>query len=200
MSKALNNITYGLYAITTNFYGSDNVCIVNTVQMVTETPTRICVAINKNNYTHSIIEDTKEFNVSVLTTKTPFKIFKKFGMQSGRDVNKFDGCDFTKRQDNGILTLTQYTNSIICAKVVSTVDLGSHTLFIADVTCSETISDEESATYAYYHSNIKNAPATNTAKGYVCTICGYVHEGSELPEDFVCPLCNHGAKFFEKLT
>lgn len=199
MSNALYKISYGLYAISTNFNGKDNACIVNTVQMVTETPTRIALAVNKNCFTHEVIAQTGEFNVSVLTVEAPFELFKKLGMQSGREIDKLDGISYIKREENGIISLTEYTNAVICAKVVSSVDLGTHTLFIADVTKSESISDVESATYAYYHSNIKTGTNTSATKGYVCTICGYVHEGSELPEDFICPLCNHGAKYFEKI-
>ena len=198
MGNELNKISYGLYAISTNFYGQDNVCIVNTVQMVTETPTRISVAINKSTFTHSVITDTGEFNVSVLTTDCPFEVFKRFGMQSGRDQNKLLDCNYVSRCANGILALNDYTNTVICAKVVSSVDLGTHTLFIADVVTSLAVSDKESATYAYYHTNIKNSQ--NQSKGYVCTICGYVHEGADLSEGFVCPLCNHGVQYFEKIT
>jgi len=199
MSNPLNKITYGLYAICTDFYGKDNACIVNTVQMVTETPTRISVAINKNCFTHDTIMQTNEFNVSVLTQKAPFELFQKLGMQSGKEADKLDGISYVKRASNGIVYLTEYSNAVLCAKVHSTIDLGTHTLFIADVTSSESINDDESATYAYYHSNIKPGKKQDNAKGYVCTICGYVYEGSELPEDFVCPLCNHGAQYFEKI-
>ena len=198
MSNPLYKISYGLYAICTNFYGKDNACIVNTVQMVTETPTRISVAINKSNFTHDTILQTGEFNVSVLTQTSPFELYQKLGMQSGKEMDKLDGISYLKRADNGIVYLTQYSNAVICAKVISTVDVGTHTLFIADVTYSESINNEESATYAYYHSNIKPGNKQDS-KGYVCTICGFVHEGAELPEDFVCPLCNHGAQYFEKI-
>lgn len=197
MSNPLYKISYGLYAICTNFYGKDNSCIVNTVQMVTETPTRISVAINKNNFTHDVVLQTGEFNVSVLTKNAPFELFQKLGMQSGKEIDKLDGISYVKRSPNEIVYLTQYSNAVISAKVVSTVDLGTHTLFIADVTYSESINDDESATYAYYHSNIK--PGINESKGYVCTICGYVHKDGNLPEDFLCPLCNHGAQYFEKI-
>lgn len=199
MSNALHKLTYGLFAISTNFYGKDNACIVNTVQMVTETPTRISVAINKSNFTHDVITQTGEFNVSVLTIDAPFELFQKLGMQSGRDNDKLEGLSYIKREDNGITSLSEYTNAVICAKVVSSVDLGTHTLFIADVVRSESVSDVESATYAYYHSNIKTGMNQSANKGYVCTICGYVYEGDVLPEDFVCPLCNHGAQYFEKI-
>lgn len=199
MSNALHKLTYGLFAISTNFYGKDNASIVNTVQMVTETPTRISVTINKSNFTHDVITQTCEFNVSVLTVEAPFELFQKLGMQSGREIDKLDGISYVKREDNGIVSLSEYTNAVICAKVVSSIDLGTHTMFVADVIKSEVISDVESATYAYYHSNIKSGIDKNTSKGYVCTICGYVYEGSELPEDFVCPLCNHGAQYFEKI-
>ena len=176
-----------------------NGCITNTCIQVANNPVRIAISVLNSNYTCDLIKESGIFTLSLLDQTCSFETIRHFGFQSGRDVDKLDDISYVKREENGIISLTEYTNAVICAKVVSSVDLGTHTLFIADVTKSESISDVESATYAYYHSNIKTGTNTSATKGYVCTICGYVHEGSELPDDFICPLCNHGAKYFEKI-
>jgi flavin reductase (DIM6/NTAB) family NADH-FMN oxidoreductase RutF len=197
-NKAMFNLTYGLFILTAKDGSKDNGCIVNTVSQVTTDPNRIVVAVNKNNYTHDIIKKTGEFNVSILTEKTTFDTFKHWGFQSGRNVDKTEGINF-KRAQNGIIYIAEDTNAVISAKVVSTTDLGTHTLFLADVTDCEVLSDTPSVTYTYYQNNIKPAPAPQKKKGFVCNICGYIYEGDTLPADFICPLCKHPASDFSPL-
>lgn len=202
--KAVNNISYGLYILSAKQSSKDNACIINTLSQLTSDPLRVSITVNKQNYTHDIILAEGQFTVSLLTQKVPFEYFKRFGFQSGRDVEKFDGFDACARGENGIYYITKYTNAYISGKVISTLDLGSHTLFIADVTAAEVLDDTPSLTYAYYHSDVKPKPAAPSSSsgvktGWRCKICGYVYEGEELPADFVCPICKHGIEDFEKI-
>jgi len=194
---ALHRLTYGLFVLSTQIDGRDNGCIINTVMQVAENPTQISIAVNKKNFSCDTIMRTGEFNVSILTTQTPFSIFERFGFASGRDTDKFAGFEFSARAENGLMHLTKYVNAVLSAKVIASVDLSTHMLFIAQVTQAQKLSNAESVTYQYYFDHIKPRPAAK--KGYVCKICGYVYEGDELPEDFVCPLCKHGAQDFEPL-
>lgn len=198
-NAAMFQLTYGLFVLTAKDGEKDNGCIINTVQQVTSTPNRISIAVNKNNYTHDMIIKTGEFNVSILSEEVPFDIFKHFGFQSGRDTDKFAEFHVYNRSENGIAYLNKYANAFLSGKVVQTVDLGSHTLFIADVTDGEVLSSVPSVTYAYYHKNIKPQPQATKAKGWRCKICGYIYEGEELPADFICPICKHGAADFERI-
>ncbi len=200
-TNAMFKIGYGLYVLTAKENGFDNGCIINTVSQVTSEPNRITVAVNKANKTHDMILATGEFNVSVLSTSASFEIFKHFGFRSGKDTDKFDGYNAAKRAANEIYYVTDSTNAYISAKVVSATDLGTHTLFLADVTDCEVLSEVPSATYDYYHKHIKPKPAPKkTAKVYYrCKICGYIYEGDELPADFICPLCKHPASDFERV-
>ncbi len=205
--KAMYNLTYGLFVLTAKEGDKDNGCIVNTVVQVTTEPNRITVAVNKSNYTHDMIIRTGEFNVSMLTEKSTMETFKHWGFRSGRDTDKMEGLKGQgddveieyRRSANGIVYITKGTNAFISAKVVNTIDLGTHTLFIADVTDGEVLSDDNSVTYAYYQKNIKPAPAPAAKKGYICTVCGYIYEGDVLPDDFICPICKHPASDFKKL-
>lgn len=199
-SNPLFNITYGLYILTAEENGKDNGCVINTLMQQTDTPKRISVTVNKQNYTHGMIKRTKKFNVSILTTETPFEVFRHFGFQSGADNEKFFKNPNETRSDNGVLYLTGCTNGYFSGAVVEEVDMGTHTMFIAEITQSEALSDAESLTYAYYHANIKPKPQPKEEKkGWRCKICGYVYEGEELPEDYVCPVCKHGREDFEKI-
>ena len=195
---ALFNIGYGLYVVTSNDGKKDNGLIVNTVTQVANTPDKIAVAINKNNYSHHVIKKTGKMNVNCLTVDAPFKVFEVFGFQSGRNVDKFDGCEVL-RSDNGLVILPRYINSYMSLKVEQYVDLGTHGMFICSIDEASVISDRETMTYTYYHQNVKPKPKTEGKKGYVCKICGYVYEGEELPDDFVCPWCKHGASDFEPI-
>ncbi len=196
---ALFKIGYGLYVVTCNDGKKDNGLIVNTVSQVTDTPNRIAVTINKANYSHHIIKQTGKMNVNCLTVDAPFKVFEVFGFQSGRNVDKFADCE-PLRSDNGLVFLPRHINAFMSLKVEQYVDLDTHGMFICSVSEARVISDRETMTYSYYHQNVKPKPQTEGKKGYVCKICGYVYEGEELPEDFVCPLCKHGAQDFEPIA
>jgi len=194
-------LSYGLFILTTKDDNKDNGCVINTAVQLTERPLRISIAVNKANFSHDIIAKTSEFNVSILTESTPFSVFEQFGFHSGKDTDKFASCECNDRSANGIRYLPKYTNGVISAKVSGTFDYGTHSLFVADVTEARVLSNEPSVTYQYYFDQIKPKPQTATTprKGFVCKICGYVHEGETLPDDFICPLCKHGASDFERL-
>ena len=195
---ALFRIGYGLYVVTSNDGKKDNGLIVNTVTQVTSTPNRIAVTINKQNYSHHVIKQTGIMNINCLTVDAPFAVFEKFGFQSGRNVDKFAGCE-PLRSDNGLVFLPRYINAMMSLKVEQYVDLDTHGMFICAVTEARVLSDRETMTYTYYQNNVKPKPETEGKRGYVCKVCGYVYEGEELPEDFVCPLCKHGAADFEPI-
>ena len=195
---ALFNIGYGLYVITSNDGKKDNGLIVNTVTQVTNTPNRIAVTINKENYSHHVIKQTGIMNINCLSTEAPFAVFEKFGFVSGRNVDKFEGCE-PLRSDNGLIFLPRNINSFMSLKVEQYVDLDTHGMFICSVTEARVISDKETMTYTYYLENVKPKPQIDGNSGYVCKICGYVYEGDTLPDDIICPLCKHGAADFEKI-
>ena len=195
---ALFNIGYGLYVVTSNDGKRDNGLIVNTVTQVTNTPNRVAVCINKDNYSHHIIKQTGKMNVNCLSVEAPFSVFESFGFRSGRNVDKFEGTEVL-RSDNGLVFLPRYINSFLSLKVEQYIDMDTHGMFICSVTEARVISDKETMTYTYYQNNVKPKPKTEGRKGWVCKVCGYVYEGDELPEDFVCPLCKHGAADFEPI-
>lgn len=192
------DLTYGLFVITAKDGVRDNGCIVNTVTQVTSEPNRISVAVNKNNFTHDMILKTKNFNVSVLAENSKFETYRHWGFQSGRDTDKTESFEY-RRSANGIIYIAEEITAFLSAKVESAVDLGTHTLFIAEVTDGEKISEENPATYAFYQKNIKPRPDSQKKKGYICTVCGYIYEGDPLPPDFICPICQHPASDFVPL-
>ncbi len=196
--SALFNIGYGLYVVTSNDGKKDNGLIVNTVTQVTNTPNRLAVTINKDNYSHHVIKQTGMMNINCLSVDAPFSVFEKFGFQSGRNVDKFADCE-PLRSDNGLIFLPRHINSFMSLKVEQYIDLDSHGMFVCSITESRVITQTESMTYTYYHNHVKPKPETDGKKGYVCKICGYVYEGDKLPEDYICPLCKHGAADFEKI-
>lgn len=199
--KVMQKLSYGLFILTARDGDKDNGCIINTVTQVASEPNTISISVNKANYTHDMIMKTGKFNVSILSEKAKFDTFKHYGFQSGRDVDKFAGISIS-RADNEITVInTEETNGFISGKVLQSIDLGSHTLFIANVEDGEVFSDIPSATYAYYFTNIKpkQEAKTEVKKGWICTICGYIYEGEELPEDFICPVCKHPASDFKPL-
>ena len=201
-TNALFKVGYGLYVLTANEGEKDNGCIINTVMQVTSNPCQIGVAVNKQNYTNEMIQRTKKFNVSILTEDAKFDVFKHFGFQSGKTVNKFADLSDTKRSPNGVLYITKDTNAFMSAYVKQEIDLGTHTLFIGQLVASEILSEKPTVTYEYYQKNIKPKPenqSTTTTNGWRCKICGYIYEGENLPSDFVCPWCKHGAQDFEKI-
>ena len=197
--SALFKIGYGLYVVTSNDGKKDNGLIVNTVSQVTNTPNRIAVTINKENYSHHVIKQTGVMNLNCLSTDAPFSVFETFGFQSGRTADKFAGIT-PLRSDNGLVFLPRYINSFMSLKVEQYVDLDTHGMFICTITEARVISNVETMTYNYYQENVKPKPQTEGKTGYVCKVCGWVYEGAELPEDIVCPLCKHGAADFEPIN
>ena len=197
--NVLNNISYGLYVLTAREGNKDNGCIVNTLQQVTVDPCVVSVTVNKSNYTHDMMMRTGKFNASMISIDTAFDVFEKFGFVSGREVDKFEEWKEAERSENGIYYVTKGVNSYLSGEIFQTVDLGTHTMFLAKVTAMESISEDPSLTYAYYHRHIKPKPKKDEKGGYRCIVCGYVYEGDELPEDFVCPWCKHVSEDFEKI-
>jgi len=200
--KAMFKLTYGLFVLTAAAQGKESGCIINTAGQVTDTPNRISITVNKANLTHDLVKQSGKFNVSILSEAAGFDTFRRFGFQSGRDVDKFAGYPACRRSANGLYVVTEGVNAYISAEVEQTLDLGTHTLFIAKVTDLEILSDTPSATYTYYQNSIKpkpEAPKTTGKVAWRCVICGYVYEGEELPADFICPLCKHPASDFEKV-
>lgn len=196
-SKALNNIGYGLYVITSNDGNKHNGMIANSVIQATSEPCQVLVVLNKSGYSAQTIFKTKKLNVCPLTEDVPFDVIKNFGFSSGRDVNKFDDFSY-KTSKNGLAYLTQNCNSFLSLEVVNVQDLGTHYLFTCVLTEAEIISQQPSVTYAYYHKNIKPQPVASAQKKWVCKLCGYVYDGEELPEDFSCPWCGADISFFEQ--
>ena len=202
--KALYRIGYGLYVLTAREGEKDNGCIINTLVQVTGEPCWVSIAVNKANYTCGMIERTGLFNVSMLTEKADFRLFQRFGFQSGKDADKFAGLP-CPRLENGLLAVEETANAVLSGKVFSTVDLGTHLLFLADVTDARVLSGDESVTYSYYQRHIKPAPAPRPAAAagktvWRCPVCGHVYEGEELPADYVCPICKHAGSEFVKET
>ena len=196
-NKALYKLTYGLFLLTVRDGSKDNGCIINTAIQVANNPTRISIAVQKGNLTHDMVANSRKFNISSLSTDADFALFQRFGMQSGRDVDKFDGFTDASRSDNGILYLTKGANMYMSATVTETMDLGSHTLFVGELTDAVVLAVTDSCTYSYYQSDIKPKPAVQSEKRtWTCSVCGYVYEGDEVPDDFECPLCHHGKEDF----
>lgn len=199
--KTMYKLTYGLFVLTSASEGKDSGCIINTAGQVTSEPNRISITVNKSNFTHDLVRESGKFNISILSEAASFDTFKHFGFQSGRDVDKFADYTDCKRSANGLYYVTAGTNGYISAVIEQSVDLGSHTMFIAAVEDMEALSDVPSASYAYYQSDIKPKPEKAAAGKTVwrCTVCGYVYEGEDIPADFICPLCKHPASDFEKV-
>jgi len=200
-SAAMFKLSYGLFVLTARDGEKDNGCIINTAAQITSSPMRISITVNKANYTHDMVLKTGIFNVSILDQSVPFKVFQHFGFQSGKTTDKFADCETEARTENGVLYIPKFTNSVISGKVREALDYGTHTLFIADITQAMVFPGEPSVTYQYYFDNIKPKPQAQRVKkeGFVCKICGYVYEGDTLPDDYICPLCKHGADDFERL-
>ncbi len=200
--KTMYNLTYGLFVLTSAFEGRDSGCIINTAGQVTSEPNRISIAVNKANFTQGLILKSKTFNISILSEAAGFDLFRRFGFQSGRTVDKFADFSDCRRSGNGLYYITAGTNGYISATVETSIDLGSHTLFLAAVTDMDVLSEIPSATYAYYQSSIKPKPAPSSGTGktiWRCKVCGYTYEGEQLPADFICPICKHPASDFEKV-
>ena len=198
-TSVMFKIGYGLYVLTAKDDAKDNGCIINTVMQVTSNPLQVAIAVNKKNYTNKMIQKTRKFNLSILSEKADFEIYKHFGYQSGREVDKFALFTEAKRSPNGVFYITKGTNAYISAYVQQEVDLGTHSLFIAQLVAAESLSDDKSATYDYYQNFVKQKQENVAKKGWRCKICGYIYEGENLPADYICPICKHGAIDFEKL-
>lgn len=197
--NAMFKLSYGLFVLTAGGE-KDNGCIINTVTQITDSPKRISIAVNKANYTHDLILKSGTFNVSILDTNADFALFTRFGFQSGREANKFEGLESVARSENGLMYLTEMSNAFLSGKVIQPLDYGTHTVFIADVTEAKVLESAPSMTYAYYFDHVKPKPNNlTTPHGWVCKICGYIYEGDELPADYICPLCKHGAEDFERV-
>lgn len=201
-NKAMYHLSYGLFVLTSALEGRDNGCITNTGIQVTSEPNRISIAVNKANYTQEMVQKSGKFNLSILSEAASFDLFRHFGFQSGREVDKFADFSDCRRSANGLYYVTAGTNAYLSATVEQAIDLGSHTLFIAAVNDMEVLSSVPSATYAYYQSQIKPKPVQQATTGktvWRCKVCGYIYEGEELPADYICPLCKHPASDFEKV-
>ena len=203
-NKAIFNISYGLFVLVAQQGGKDNACIINVAQQVTSDPLQLMICVNKANLTHDMVLRTLKFNLCPLSEEATMKPFQHFGFQSGKTVDKFAECETELRTDNGLRYLPKYINSVISCVVTKSIDLGTHTMFIARVMEARVLSDSPSITYAYYQQHIKPtaAPASLPAsdkgkKRWVCEVCGYVYEGDELPADFICPWCKHPASDFK---
>ena len=196
--RALDGVEYEIIFI--NDGSKDNGLIVNTVTQVTNTPNRIAVTINKQNYSHHVIRQTGKMNLNCLDVSAPFAVFENFGFQSGRTVDKFEDCAEALRSDNGLVFLSRYINAFMSLKVEQYIDLDTHGMFICSVTEARVLSDKETMTYTYYQNNVKPKPETDGKKGYVCKVCGWVYEGEPLPDDIICPLCKHGYADFEPIA
>ncbi len=203
MENPMFKIPYGLYIVTTVSDGRDNGCVSNTFQQVTDTPNQVSVCLNNSTLTCEMVRKSGILTVSIMSEKADFSLFKRFGFQSGRDADKFKDFTGSRRVGNGTLAVTEGTNAFVSVKVSQSIDLGTHTMFIGEVTEMETLSAVPSATYSYYQQHIKPQPSAAAAAGHTvwrCRVCGYEYEGEELPADFICPVCNHPASDFEKVT
>lgn len=200
-NNALHKIGYGLYVLIAEHGGKDNACIINVAQQVTSNPLQLMICVNKQNLTHDMILRTAKFNLCPLSEEATMKPFEHFGFQSGRDVNKFEHCEVELRSENGLRYLPKYINACFQCVVTKSIDLGTHTMFVAMVMDAKVLSNSPSITYAYYQQYIKPKPEPSTTAGgkkrWVCEVCGYVYEGDELPDDFICPLCKHGKSDFK---
>lgn len=202
-NEAMFKISYGLYVLTAKENGKSNGCIINTVQQAASNPNLLSICVNKENHTHDMIMNSKEFTVSVINQDATFELFKHFGFSSGKDTDKFENFKNYGCGANGIYYITEGTNAYISAKADKIIDLGSHTMFIGEIIDMKILSDIPSATYEYYFENIKPKPTENKTNGetvWRCTICGYEYKGENLPQDFICPLCKHPASDFEKIS
>ena len=198
--NALFNIHYGLFVLSSTDGTRHNACITNTLTQLTQNPVQVAVTVNKSNFTHDLIVQSKKFTASIVAENADFDLFKRFGFQSGRNVDKFKDFPNVTKTVNGTLAVTIGTNAFICANVTNQIDAGTHSVFIADVADMQVLSNVNAATYSFYHSNIKPKAKPSTKTVWRCKICGYEYVGDNLPDDFICPLCKHTAADFEKVT
>jgi len=199
-NTALYKASYGLYLLSTKSDEKDNACIINTfLQVTSNLPVGCLISVNKQNFTNEMISKTRKFNLSILTEETPFELLKRFGYQSGRNIDKFRDFSGFDRSETGLIYLTDYANAYLSFEVFELKDFNTHTLFMATLSESKTLNQKKSMTYDYYQRNVKPKQQSDRKKGYRCSICGYEYEGDTLPADFTCPVCKHGATDFVKL-
>lgn len=196
--KVFNQISYGLYVVSSKHDKKMNGCIINTVMQVTDNPKQIVTAVNKQNMTCEIIQKSGMFSISVLSETAPFSLFEHFGFQSGRETDKFVGYPFAMTKQE-LPYLTEHCTAYLDCKVIDTYDLGTHIMFLAVVSDCDIISGEKPITYSFYHEYVKPQKASTSKKGWRCVVCGYIYEGEELPPNFICPWCKHGVEDFEKI-
>ncbi len=201
MLTALDKISYGLFILSVKNGEKDNACIINTVVQSCLSPEKLTFSVNKANFTHELLKKNPFFTVSIISEKADFELFEHFGFSSGKDIDKFSNFNSVIKTTNGTLAIKKGTNAYISGKVIDVQDLGSHSVFTADITEKEILNEDKSATYDYYHKNIKPLPKTENKNQtfWRCEICGYEYVGEQLPEDFICPLCKHPATDFEKI-
>ena len=202
-NKVFSKFSYGVEVLTTRVDGKDYGCIINTAgQVAAGDPKKITISCIKKNYTCDMVGKAGRFNISILTEDAPYSLFQQFGFQSGRDVDKFASVDYDVRMSNGIRYIPTFTNAVLSCEVIDVKDLDTQILYVANVVEAKVLSKAPSCTYGYYHAHIKpkKNPAPDPKEGWVCKVCGYFHEGAELPDDFTCPLCKHGKEEFEHVV
>ena len=208
--KVLRNLSYGVYVVTSRDKDKNVGCIANSIMQVTSNPSVIAVSINHDNYTNKVIKENNKFGVSILKETTDAKIIGTFGYKSSKDNDKFDGINFKEISEIPVL---ENTCGYMVCKVIDTMETSTHTIFLGEVIEADDYSTENAMTYKYYHENLKgsspkNAPTyeetsisqvdkDSKKRKWKCSICGYVHEADELPDDFKCPICGVGKECFE---
>ena len=199
--KAMYSLTYGVFMVATRVGDRMNGCITNTAIQVAANPTRLALSCISTNLTTEMIRESGVFTVSILDQTCSFETIRHFGLQSGRNVDKFSGME-PPLTGNGLPYMGWSACAVMNCRVVETHDLGSHILFIAEIDDMFRTGEEEPLTYADYQNRLKPKKAeppkaTRKIIGWRCKICQYLYEGEELPKDFVCPLCGHDASDFE---
>ena len=201
-NKALYKLSYGVFMLSTKAGDKVNGCITNTCMQVANSPTRVAISVLNTNYTCDLIKESGVFALSILDETVTFETIKYFGFRSGHDVDKMSEL-ILPTDVNGIPYMGWQTCAVISCRVVSQTDLGSHMLFVAEVEDAQVINEHAPLTYADYQNKVKPKPEKKLEDrkiiGWRCKICKYVYEGSELPADYACPLCGHGAEDFEPI-
>ncbi len=204
--KSLYKLSCGLYIISSSYEDKISGCVANTLQQVTSSPVQLSITLNKENYTEQLIEKSGKFNAVVISQNIDMDVIRRFGFQSGKDIDKYEGI--AHREDRQqIPYVSEHACAYYTCKVVSHLDVGSHAIFVGEVVDMEVLSEEEVMTYAYYH-QVKNGTTPKKASSYQeqtekhgwrCSICGYLYEGEVLPQDYICPICGAPAAVFEKI-
>ena len=208
--NAFRNLSYGVYIISTLDGERATGCVANSVMQITSSPATIAVSMNHDNYTNSCIKNSGKFAVSILTEESDPELIGRFGFQSGKEVNKFDGIEAITKEE--ISVIPDACGYIVC-KVIDQMETETHTVFLGEVLDADVLKNEEPMTYAYYHKVVKGKSPKNAPtyipeekeekaeeEKWVCGICGYVYDGEtpfeELGEDFKCPICKQPKEVF----